>query len=420
MKILVCDDIEAKAKRTRNDISAAETGHDIELLSGGRLKEEIEKLFVRAGAVLNFESPAAESQTAKFCCNFDVAILDNNLSDLKVAGARHTAESIAGYVRAFGAIPYVVSLNKNPHVDFDLRYLVGDYQTHADLALNNRHLSNRALWTGDPRDAKDVGFLPWYWPVLNAAPNRRRRQIRFVEERLDEPILKSLGISASASHYLSRHARGALSPRVTHVTTVTFMKFFVTAGRSLPIPVDRTDLAKAAIGGDMTARHVVARIVAGEVDRWVRRDLLGPQDLLVDVPHLLMRLPFVLGQNASKLECWNEAVMETERHCGLSDDIYGTHLKDARYPHDDIWTKSPCFWWRTLKSDVKLNQMFFAKKAHWPSAVFCEDLSRFRLSDNMADRAPMEFSAEFEGAWNRRHVAHLKGMHYTPKSRLAK
>ena len=416
MKILVCDDIENRGRRTLKEIAAAERGHETELLSDDALKEAIRRLFDRAEAVLkNPESATDENDKWEFNADFDLAILDNNLSALRVAGARHTAESIAGYVRAFGDIPYIVSLNKNPQVDFDLRYLVGDYQTHADVALNERHLSNRALWTGDPKHAKED--FPWYWPALNNAAERRRGQIEFVQKHLDEPVLASMDFPAAASHELSPHARGALSPDVVLASRITFMKFFVTACRSLPIRADRAKLARAASASD-AARAVVARVVAGEVDRWVRSDLLGPQDLLVDVPHLLMRMPFLLGRNANEPESWNHAVTATEQPYGLSGDIYGKHLQRARFPHD-VWTKSPCFWWRKLKSDRELNQMFFGSELRW-AAVFCEDLSRFKPADNGTGGGPMAFTAEFEETWIRRHVAYLKGKHYMPRSRLAK
>ena len=419
MKILVCDDIETRGERTQREIAAAETGHETELLTGNRLNTEITKLFNRARAVLNNpESPATETESSKFGSDFDIAILDNNLSFLDIPGARHTAESIAGYVRAFGNIRYIVSLNKNPHVDFDLRYLVGDYQTHADLALNNRHLSNRALWTGQPKHAKD-GFLPWYWPALNDAPRRRAEQIRFVAEHIDDRILETMKFPRPGSDYLSRHASGALSPEAIRARSITFTKFFVTSCRSLPIQQERETLAKVAASGANAVREVVSRVVAGEMDRWVRRDLLGPQDLLVDLPHLLMRMPFLLGPNANELERWNEAVVVADPPYGLSNEIYRNHLESTRFAHD-VWTKSPCFWWWRLKSNAELNRMFFEKESPWADALFCEDISLFRSSDSGTSSPPMEFAAEFESTWNRRHVAHLPGKHYTPKSRLAK
>lgn len=416
MKILVCDDV--GGERTREKIEAT-TGHEAKLLSRKRLKEEIEHLFERASTILEskFPIPATENGESAFNSGFDLVVLDNNLWHLGIAGARHTAESIAGYVRAFGDVPYIVSLNKNRQVDFDLRHLVGDHQTQADLAVNTRHLSNLALWTGNPGDAAD-GFLPWYWPALNDVADRRRAQIRFVESRLDSRILESMAFPATASESLSRQAEGALSPETVSTYRVTFSKFFVAACRSLPIRADRKKLAEEARTNDR-ARDIVSRVVAGELDRWLRRSILAPQDVLVDLPHLLMRMPFLLGPGADNVDRWNEILLVKEPPYGLSTAIYETHLRDAGFSHG-IWTESPCFWWRTLKSDAELNRMFFGDDSQWADVVFCEDLSRFTPSDNAVGSRPLEFPAEVEGMWNRRHVACLKRRHYSPKSRLAK
>lgn len=416
MKILVCDDV--GGERTRDAVEAT-TGHVAKLLSRKRLKEEVEDLFERASTILDpkFRTPTTENGESAFSSGFDLAILDNNLWHLGIAGARHTAESIAGYVRAFGNIPYIVSLNKNRQVDFDLRHLIGDHQTQADLAVNARHLSNLALWTGNPEDAAD-GFLPWYWPALNEVAERRRAQIRFVGDSLDRPILESMAVPATASESLSQHAVGALSPEAASTNRVTFLKFFVTACRSLPIRIDRKKLAEDA-GAGGRARDIVSRIVAGEFDRWLRRSILAPQDVLVDLPHLLMRMPFLIGPGAHTVERWNEILLAKDPPYGLPRAIYEKHLHDARFGHD-IWTKSPCFWWRTLKSNAELNRMFFCDDSQWAEVVFCEDLSRFTPSDSAMGSRPLEFAAEVEGVWNRRHVAWLKRKHYSPKSRLAK
>ena len=419
MKILFCDDIEKRGAETCRAIQDT-TGHEVEFVCGERLKKAIRELFEYASSVLRTPkaSPSRDQDAPSvFGHPFEIAILDNNLSGLQIAGARHTAESIAGYVRAFGSIPYVVSLNKNPQVDFDLRYLVGDYQTHADLAVNDSHLSNLGLWTGNPQDVTD-DFLPWYWPALNEAPNRRRQQISVVADRLQHPILQSLDFPASASDYLSRHATGSLGPLAEHVRSVTFKDFFVTASRSLPNLPDRQTLAKAESTSER-ARSVVSRVVAGELDRWIRRDLLGPQDVLVDVPHLLMRMPFLLGPQGDKLRYWNQAVMAKEPPHGLPEKIYGKYLRTVRFSHD-VWTKGPCFWWRDLKMNTELNRMFYDGGMSWLDAVFCEDSSRFvRAAEEGDESGIKEFAAEFEGSWNRRHIECLPQKQYAPNSRLA-
>ena len=167
-------------------------------------------LFKNVAKILGAKGKFEPRERTKFD-DVDIILLDNNLGYLRMEGPRHTADSVAGYIQAFTTTPYVVSLNKNPDVDFDLRYLIGDYTTRADLALNTKHLSNPAIWTGRKNDAKD-GFLPWYWPNLLKVADKRRRQIDFVSRRLKNPVLTAYGFDRELVNSLSRHAKGALSP----------------------------------------------------------------------------------------------------------------------------------------------------------------------------------------------------------------
>lgn len=427
MNILICDDIEERGNETLEQIRAARIPRATSRLAcGDKLRCAIMSLFERAESVLDKGSENSSQiswNTIFDSPDLDIVILDNNLADLSISGARHTAESIAGYIRAFTRIPYIISLNKNPHVDFDLRYLVGDYETRTDLALNTEHLSTRELWSGQSKTSADR-FLPWYWPVLNEVPTKRRRQIDFVKKHFDDPVLTALSFPEEQMEYLSRHAKGTLSPEIddSSMKNVTFKKFFETSYRSFPVPRDREKIMELFDSGHAIrrrlARDVVARVVAAEIDKWIRRDLLGPQDVLVDIPHLLMRMPFLLGKEADKLKQWNAAVLSTRRPFGLSDKIYKRHLSRAKFKHDN-WVKSSCFWWPILKTDEKLNDLFFHSKVEWKEAIFCEDTSRFEsISDEDID-SPKEFSAEFEGAWNRRHVADVENKKYAPWSRFA-
>lgn len=427
MNILVCDDIKERGNETLDQIRAARMRPEMLLLAcGDELERAITSLFKRAESVLDkrINNPSQESEDTIFDSpDIDIVILDNNLADLKISGARHTAESIAGYIRAFTRIPYIVSLNKNPHVDFDLRYLIGDYETRADQALNTEHLSNRELWTGQSKTSADR-FLPWYWPALSEMPPKRRGQIDFVKKHFDDSVLTTLSFPEEQIEYLSRHAKGALSPEIddSSIKNITFKQFFETSCRSLPIRRERENITYLFDSQDLAvrrlARNVVARVVAAEIDKWIRRDLLGPQDVLVDVPHLLMRMPFLLGNEADKLRQWNAAILSGKRPFGFSENIYKKHLSRARFKHGN-WIKSPCFWWQMLKSNEELNDLFFRSKVEWIDAIFCEDTSRFELASDEGIGSPKEFSAEFESTWNRRHVADVKNRTYTPRSRFA-
>ena len=438
LNVLVCDDDQRRGKDAVNEIKKvedklAEEGIRIEIhkLFASQLSDILKKLFRHIAKCLppdDAEQPpdVTPFEGSEFDC--DIVIIDNNLAALSIEGARLTAETVAGFVRAFTDTCYVVSLNKNPEIDFDLRYLVGDYQTQADLALNTRHLSSTALWTGSPQDTED-GFLPWYWPVLGNVSAKRRRQVELLRTHLQSPIIETLDFPRRAVDYLSRHAVGALTPEAsaedngtwdpTPLSAVTFMDFFLHSCRSLPVDKDREILTRQASDCNDISREIVAKIVAAEIDKWLRRDVIGPQDVLVDLPHLLMRMPFLLGDKVADVDRWHDSLMIENPPFGLDQEIYDEHIENARFSHDHL-LKSPCFWWPKLKENETLNDLFFGSNGNWPDVVFCEDISQFsNFSPSGEDTKPMEFSAEFEGSWSRRYASLLPYRRYSPKSRFA-
>ena len=427
MKILVCDDLPNRGEETKRAIEDSGVDHEPLVVPVPDFEAAIKSLVAHSRRFLSGDGDIGAS-----CADplFDdsgigIVILDNNLTELNIGGARHTAEALAGLIRAFTDIPYIVSLNKNPETDFDLRYLVGDYQTAADLALNLRHLANTGLWAGARSQASEA-FLPWYWPMLDEASVRRRSQESLVERCLDQQVLEALDFDVESVAHLSRHAKGALGPEAeddTALGTVTFLELFRTTGRSLPIQSEREAIAEACRGPEEdpmrgAARKVASRVVAAEIDRWFRRDVVGPQSVLVDVPHLLMRMPFLLGEGAAVLERWNNAVATDEPPFGLAGETYQRFVDGARYGQQ-VWTGRACFWWPRLDADAELNAMFYEDESPWAGAVFCEDRSEFEVGDADGPGGPREFVAEVEGEWSRRHVAVLDDWMYTPKSRFA-
>ncbi len=444
MKVLVCDDLPEENREFENAIEAAGQ-RDIETkrLCGVRLKEqlstlikEVSTLIEGADRILMKDGYPEDLPETEFDKDVDLVVLDNNLAHLKIEGARLTAETVAGYVRVFSSAPYIVSVNKNPDVDFDLQYLIGDDGTRADLAVNVGHLSNPALWTGKRADAKD-GFLPWYWPKLLEVGANRRAQIEFVQERLDEKVFEAFGISKVAFNYLSRQARSLLSRaeetdeesdrrREFSGFDATFRGVFLASDHSLPSEIERKELIEKLDQGVASVDSIIARAVAADIDQWFRRHVVWPQEALVDIPHLLMRMPFLLGDGANDLTHWNEAVDAVERDepFGLDSDLFSAHLKAARFDRDvwarNVWAPSPCFWWPTLREDDELNSYFSKSGRDWADVVFCEDRSMFLpFGPDEGATSPCEFVAQFEGSWNRRYVKSIEGMRYVPKTQFA-
>lgn len=429
MTILVCDDHPKRGddfvKRIRSAIQ-----EDPRSLMGDALSTQLKSLFGRVRACRDKDTARHYKAEASPFDEADVLVLDNNLAYLHGDNDSPplTAESIAGYIRAFTSARYIVSLNMNPDVDFDLRYLVGDFSTRADLAINTEHLDNKALWSGRVGDAKD-SFLPWYWPPLGTIANQRAKQVEFVREHLDEPVLRVFGFDDGSVDLLSLHARGSLSPEAASnaearhggvpLEEVTFRHVFLSKDRSLPLKDDRLLLNEAERGGNAAIRDVISRVVAADIDLWFRRDVLGPQEPLVDIPHLLLRLPFLLGNRSAEPDEWNRAAQQTSPPYGIEQDLYDGHISKAAFEHG-IWVQRPAFWWSKLKADDQLNERFFAAKGQqWADVAFCEDQSAFRSASAEGGQSPVEFAAEFEGAWNRRFIAKLGSVRYAPRTRLA-
>jgi hypothetical protein len=429
MKVLICDD---EKPRGEEIVKSVRKGRNIEptALLDKDLREQFKAFYESVNPCLDNPANCNARPDVQFN-DADILILDNNLATLNSEGARLTAESFIGHIRTFAAAPYIISLNKNPEVDFDLKYLVGDYQTQADVALNMNHLANPALWTGDQSSAVS-GFLPWYWPRLDSVAERRRNQIQFVLEHLKSPLLESLGFPDEAIPFLSRHAGGTLSSTVVLDATevkgvpireLTFEQIFTETERSLPVQKERKKLAEAA-GDNKLIQEIIARDVAARIDLWLRKDVVGPQDALVDLPHLLVRLPFLLGDKASDIDEWNRAISVQTPPYGLEKELYEAHLAKNQFPTDhDFWLPStPCFWWPNLKAEETLNEYFFkAKEGDWADCVFCEDRSQFlpRVIEN--GTSPVEFATEFEGSWTRRYVSFIQDaeIQYSPMTRLA-
>ena len=421
MKILVCDDQAPNCNILVETIKGAISEEaTVEGLSSDELLLALETFFRSIEAFMKNGSNNTPVEETQFD-GADLVVLDNNLTHLNVSGTRLTAESIAGYIRAFSTGTYIISINKNPDVDFDLRFLVGDYKTQTDLALNEEHLGNRALWTGDPSDADD-GFFPWYWPKLNDVFRRREEQISFVHKRLDQEVLSSLGFDDDAIGCLSHHAKGALPSDAGGdggggclIKTATFSDLFLKTD-SLPIPADREHLHTARESPEVSM--IIARVVAAYIDRWFRRDVLGPQEGLVDLPHLLVRLPFILGDKARDFSEWNDSIAIDRAPYNLDARLYEEHIESAKFEHH-MWNKGPCFWWPKLKRNDELNELFLrAPNGAWADVAFCEDRSSF-VDRSSKDRGDLlEFSAEFEGNWKRRYVQCVPGKQYSPRTRL--
>ncbi len=408
MKILICDDREEACEGAKSKLTEVSQADNVALLFGDALRQAIRKLFEEAKKALESGSDAHRIEHPEQFTNVDLVIFDNNLAELEFGGARLTAESVIGYLRAFTDIPYIISLNKRPNVDFDLQHLFGDSSSVADLALNTPHLAKSRLWGG-----QDDKFAPWYWPCLSDAVGNRRRQIGCVRENPRAPVWSALNFPDEATDYMS-HRSKALASQSSAIQKVTFRDVFE-ANESLD-PETIEKIGKCDEKSCSWAIEAVCRTAAADVERWLRREILAPQDVLIDLPHLVVRRPSVLGKESGNLSAWNGVTTCQSPPYGLNRDAYERCVEKNMQFKPDFWLPYPCFWWPRIKADEELRRQFFASKEEWPDAVFCEDISAFVEMDaaNL-----QEIDVDIGGSWRRRYVARRdQGIRFSPLSRI--
>ena len=425
VRILVCDD--QNAQSIMDAAKAADIGklHDIREAD---LPKELEALFELANTVFSPESSHDATNSTGFD-DYDLILLDFGLTELDRFSHRLTAEHVAGYIRALTSAGYVVSLNKLPNVDFDLKYLLGDFDTTADLALNTNLLSQKGLWDGSPEQGE---FCPWYWPRLNGAAARRKKQIEIVKANIDKPILKTFNFPDEVIKQLSLQAIAFLSPLVEETGTdcdikdVTFWHQFCHSNRTLH-KADRFGLLGKINGGELPLeapkceriRGVVARVVAGELDFWFRRDILGPQRLLIDAPHLQMKYRFRPNENGAPiLDEWSKTASEWTRPYGLDTVFFNTletaEFKQLESDQDMIWTDKPCFWHPLIESTTAFQDLAerYQKRQH--GIVFCQDTRRFVARDSAR-----RFETGIGRGIDIRYIEKKEEYNYSPASQLA-
>ena len=117
--------------------------------------------------------------------------------------------------------------------------------------------------------------------------------------------------------------------------------------------------------------------------------------------------PFLLGQNVSDIDAWNETVLHPEPL---------KNVLDAKCWFEPAACLSkPSVWYRRLVADDQFNR----RRAEFdfsrvPRIAFMEDSSEFvEISQGT------EFRAGFHNAFDRRFVKRIEGVSYGPQRRFA-
>lgn len=398
LKILVVDD---SAEQRADAVQRIETG----LRKAGQERFSVRELpnakeLVKAITSAKTMSSLEAAEVDKLIGDYDIVVFDSDLSHLEGdTSTLYTADILIGFARALSRAPIFVCINRVDY-DFDLKNLVGDDESKADIALKIQHLENPWLWasSSDKAGKDNDEFAPWYWPSLVEWPERRRKQWSDIEENLNKGILDYFGFPQGDVNDLTGPAIAFLDSgkKREEARSITFLNHFDSSERTLR-KHQKESLLGEHVDLDHSSKSLIARVVAAELEIWFRRNLIGPQSLLADKQHIAGRLLY-----------------DQEGIASL-DDFFGA-IANCRF-NKDMWCANETYWMSLILSHEKYvdasNQLRGNKGKR---RVFAEDTSSFID----LEASTVEFTPQYANSWD---VLYLQGLlnayNYSPRSFLA-
>ncbi len=396
MRIVVCDDENAPRDDWVEAIKALNPRSAVDQI-GRDESGELTKLVGRRFALRSGEDV---DWTAGLIDQADVLVVDYDLT-LISKDARHTGEEVARLARMFSTCGYVIVMNQYPGVGFDLT-LKGHLESYADLNIDAELIETPALWKG-----KDFGgFSPWHWSdLIEITASRKVIAERMLEgEAFEASVFDFIGMPSSAQARLSDTASG----------------FVDTAGKDAG-PIETTTIREflASLSEHKDLEHLrvhkpifAARTAVARLAKWLSRVVLGGQDVLVDVPHLLARMPYLRNPNLEvpkTIDDWNRLVDRG------AEAVHEEVLSQAFWAGGRDWIGKDAFWWSELASMDLVDDLRDAYDfEEVPDMVFAEDTSRFIEAEGAT-----EFRAGFHNIYDRRYIERPVGsIIYAPRKRL--
>lgn len=396
MRVRVCDDFPDIAEEWVGAIKAV-VPDDYDVARIETAKDEVSTLLLRKIAVEKGEDPLAYATDFD---DIDLLVVDYDLLHLDDAGSRTTGEGIARLARSLSKCGAIVVMNQYKG-QFDLG-MRGHLDSFADVNIDAPLVGSAALWKR--LDAAPGEFNPTTWipmPVLLEAA--RKLGATLAEKGIDAPVMPLLGLGTAALAELSDTAFGFLSLKAQtaeELSAVTIREFL---HRSLEEGFVECLLAKApAILFDFAAFRLV---------KWLDRAVLRPMDVLIDGPHLVDRLPFMIDPTTVDVHdpaAWVKAA------AAPSNSLRWELLKDY---HNELASSAlgrTVFDWFRLANDEKIDEMQDAYLESDPARYYlAEDTSRFVEKD-----ALIRYRADFHNFGDRRGVEKLAGVTYGPLRRI--
>ena len=333
--------------------------------------------------------------------NASIFIIDYDLL-YSQAGKLITGEIVTYIVRCFSSCKLIIGLNQYGRNPFDLT-LKGHPESFADLNLGADQLSNPDLWRGDWGHLRR-GYRPWSWPNLSDFLHNFDKKVNDVKEHLDTPIHKVIGFDLELLQLLPHAIVQFIGKDEKKEPDQVTFRDFVTKSENALRPKDADAL------NDGINDHILARIGAARISKWLERLIIPEQNILVDAPHLISRYPSLMRGDRKQIETWNRtANLVDYSKLGLK-----TNLIEPYRFEKDYWISRPVWFWNKLRECEAIKEIKEPWGTDTPNWVFCEDASRF-----YERKYCKEFLADTVSPFTRRFTKGFEKVDYRPKFRFA-
>lgn len=380
LRVVIVDDETPRSEGWAKSLNALGiSGMTVEALSLESAQKLIESADTRRREAREGKDPFSSSVVCDLD-NVDVLVVDYDLQELLKVGQWSTGAQVSTLARAFSRAKLVVLVNQLGTNLFDLT-LKKSFLSHSDFDIGSGQILNPTFWDRSRVD----GFSPWAWNegVIRAV-NRMDATVEWVRERLDCPVLPTLGFAfgieqGGCSNYLSYELWQDVitGPEQTFRQLVLKSEFLSQKDR------------EAITGFD----EVCARVAAAVVSHWLERTVIPANESLIDLPHLVSAYPWLLRAPADK-ECWNETAFSAQPFQATLPGL-DAHLFNPGFP-----MVRPVVWKQKVLEDAALSEPAGFSYDDFPDMVFCEDTSRFH---EFSDSRP--FQSHLPGNDPQRYVA---------------
>lgn len=344
------------------------------------------------------ESPIEELDRAS------IFIIDNAVIETDASRLAYLARcfSECGLIIGFNVYGDYGDLNFDLNLGRETRDI--DSELNYDIMVDDKSFENNGFWKGE----RDRDFRPWYWPAAIKYQKEFEKKVEDVEENLGEPLLPYLGFSEEIVNVMPDETLEFVTGRGGEKTEkepleYTFRDYLEYSETGLK----HNDRGKI----QSLNEEQIARIVSSRISTWLERIVLPPQNILIDAPHLVYKLPSLLEGSTSELESWNKTAKITEEVEEL--EINDEKIQEYRFENEK-WVSRPVWFWKKVRNDHNILEIEKPFERETPDYVFCEDTSRF------IEREESEsFEVTFPSSMEPRYVERLSEINYFPITRLA-